>query len=528
MILEDGREIRVGARIEVWDAGRCLRVLRPTSAIGDLRFEDGVLRDGGAIDWDIRDVRVSLEGLVVLVVGGTRGIGRALAGACVLRGAKVIACGRAECDVTDARMVEAFIARHERIDVVVQCAALPGGDFREVQATNVTGAFHVASALVKRGGPGPFRFVGVSSGVTDTPVAGAAAYVTSKHALEGLVRALARDATSEALATSATFTAVQLGACPKPELALPALLAAIVAPAGEVHGRVLSGAPDPRAVDTTAANAFACALGPSPRALAAIANVGDLQLYPDPETTELRAAIADRYDVAFDRVVAGAGASDLLERCLRVLGRRGENIAFNTPTWPLFPELCRRIGLVPRRVPYVIDRQARRIDHALDAALAQIDRATRLVYLVSPSNPFGVAIDREPFARFLSVVPEHVTVIVDEAYGDYVERPDALRTVDFAKTDDRVVVLRSFSKLHGLAALRVGYAIAAPALAARLANAGLPFAVNAVAQAAAVAALGDDEHIARARAASRDDRRRSSPRSFPSDAPFFFTDEDGD
>ena len=96
MILEDGREIRIGERIEVWDAGRCLRVLRPNTPVSDLRFVEGCLRDGVSIDWDIRDEHVSLADRVVLVVGGTRGIGRALAAACELRGATVVACGRAE------------------------------------------------------------------------------------------------------------------------------------------------------------------------------------------------------------------------------------------------------------------------------------------------------------------------------------------------------------------------------------------------------------------------------------------------
>src|SRR5687768_13086554 len=118
MILEDGREIRAGARIEIWDAGRCLRVLRPSSAACELRYEDGSLRDGHAVDWDIRDVFVSLRDVVVLVVGGTRGIGRALAAACAARGAEVIACGRADCDVTDAAAVDALFARHPRIDVI--------------------------------------------------------------------------------------------------------------------------------------------------------------------------------------------------------------------------------------------------------------------------------------------------------------------------------------------------------------------------------------------------------------------------
>jgi len=216
MILEDGREIRVSDRIEVWDARRCVRVLRPAAG-EEVRVPDDLAFADGAF--------VSLAGLAVLVVGGTRGIGRALASACRVRGAEVIASGRSDCDVRDEGAVRAFVSRHERIDVVVQCAALPGGDFADVQATNVTGAFHVARALLDRGAP--CRFIGVSSGVTDTPVAGAPAYVASKHGLEGLVRALAREE------SAMTFTAVQLGACASPSHALPALLHAIVAPVGD-------------------------------------------------------------------------------------------------------------------------------------------------------------------------------------------------------------------------------------------------------------------------------------------------------
>ncbi len=521
LFLDDGREARVGDRVEVWDAGRCVRVLRPASPLGPVRFEGGFLRDGQGLDWDVRDVFLSLQGVAVLVVGGTRGIGRALAEACRRRGAEVSTCGRAACDVTDPAAVEAFLRAHARLDVVVYAAALPGGALGEVLDVNVAGALHVGRALLRRAER--CRFVGVSSGVVDTPVAGAAEYVASKHGLEGVVRAHARDAEG----TEVTFTAVRLGACPEPHLALAPLLGALVAPPGEVHGRVLSAAPMPRPIDTSQANEFASPLGPSPRALAAVAETTALARYPDPEALELRHALAARHDVELERVVVGAGASDLLERALRVLGERGERIVAHSPSWLLFPALCTRLGLALARVPYRIDRQARRIDHHLDAISARVDRSTRLVYLVSPSNPLGVALDEEPFARFFRALPSHVTVIVDEAYADYIVRSDALRADAWARSHDRIVVLRSFSKLHGLAALRVGYALASPALAARLAEAGLPFAVSAVAQAAACAALADEAHAARVREAALDARARAGPTAFPSDAPFWFDDDGG-
>jgi histidinol-phosphate aminotransferase len=159
-----------------------------------------------------------------------------------------------------------------------------------------------------------------------------------------------------------------------------------------------------------------------------------------------------------------------------------------------------------------------RIDHDLAAVLAAVDRSVRLVYLISPANPVGCALDVEPFARFLAALPAHVTVLVDEAYGEFITRGDAVDATTLTR-DRRVIAIRTFSKFYGLAGLRLGYAVAAPPLARELEYAAPPFGVTAAAQHAAVAALGDREHARRTHALIA--RGRSEhPSALISDAPF--------
>jgi len=487
-----------------------------------------------------------MDGRVILVVGGSRGIGRAVADECRRRGATVVATGRSDADVRDAAATEALVARvvetHGRVDVVVHSAAAGGSrepvweseDFADVMATNVTGAYHVARALLAwaKVSGARTRFVALSSEITVAPVANAAAYTTSKHALEGLVRALAADAADHGV--RATITAVRLGAhrtdmnqdasLPPPEDAVPLVIDAMTAPDEDVHGRVTSRRPSV-AIDRTGADLFASPVGPSPRVRAALARMAerdDLGRYPD---GDLRAAIAKAHAIDVTRVVVGAGASDLLERALRVLTRPGERIVANAPSWPLFPALCARVGLVTKRVSYTIDADRRRADHDLDGVARAIDATTRAVYLVSPSNPMGIAIDHDDFARFLARVPSPVKVIVDEAYADWITRPDALRATAFA---DRVVVLRSFSKLHALAALRLGYAVGPAPIVAALDEAGLPFAVSRAALVAGAAAIADEGHVERARRWVTEERERlmaacarEGVATLASDTPFF-------
>ncbi|HET9990749.1 MAG TPA: aminotransferase class I/II-fold pyridoxal phosphate-dependent enzyme, partial [Kofleriaceae bacterium] len=216
-------------------------------------------------------------------------------------------------------------------------------------------------------------------------------------------------------------------------------------------------------------------------------------------------------------IVLGAGASELIDRVLGVVLRPGERLVAHTPSWPLFPRLCAARMLDAITVPYRLAND--RVDHDLDAVLAAVDGTVRLVYLISPANPVGCALDAAPFARFLAALPPHVTVVVDEAYGEFVVRPDAVRAPAVTRTDPRVIAIRTFSKFHALAGLRLGYAVAAPGLSRALAAAALPFGVTAAAAYAAIAAIGDRDHARRTLAAI-ERGRALCPTALPSDAPF--------
>jgi histidinol-phosphate aminotransferase len=471
---------------------------------------------------------MAIDGRVVVITGGTRGIGRALARACVAAGAHVMVCARAAgepepgvvfvvCDVrVQTTVIAAALARWGRIDILVNNAAIASDDAGDVLATNIAGPLACSRAVLAANPRA--RIVNVSSGVAAVPRAGGAAYIASKHALEGLTRALACDF------PAATITAVELGAhrtglqplgAPA-EAAVPALLAALTAPG--VHGRVTHAWRAEWEVDTRGADALAHPLGPSRAARAALAEYaqhGALERYP--ALPPLAKLLAAEHGVALDAIVLGAGASELIDRVLGVVLCPGERLVAHTPSWPLFPRLCAARMLDAITVPYRLAND--RVDHDLDAVLAAVDGTVRLVYLISPANPVGCALDAAPFARFLAALPGHVTVVVDEAYGEFVVRGDALRAPAMTRTDPRVIAIRTFSKFYALAGLRLGYAIAAPPLAHAIAAAAPPFGVTAAAAHAAIAAIGDREHARRTLAAI--ERGRSLwPTALPSDAPF--------
>ena len=484
---------------------------------------------------------------VVVVTGGSRGIGRALVRACIERGARVVSAARTDvaewgalavtADVTVAadvaRIVATAVAAFGRIDVLVNNAGITDDDLASAMAVNAGGALACARAVLAVNPAA--RVVNVSSGLVGAPRAGAAAYIASKHALEGLTRALACDA------PAATVTAVQLGGhrtdlaasvyaadelatLPPPEAAVAALLHAMTAPAADVHGRVSApwrGELPP--LDLADADALAHPLGPSPRARAALvawAETGALATYPPVDGSPLGKLLAAEHRVPLDAIVIGAGASELIDRALGALLRAGEALVANAPSWPLFPHLCRARALTAVTVPYQL--RASRADHDLDACAAAVarDPTVRVVYLISPANPMGCALDDAPFARFVAALPPRVTVIVDEAYAEFATRSDALRAPAFARRGAPVIAIRTFSKFYGLAGLRIGYAVAPPPLARVLAAAAPPFGTTLGAQAAAAAALGDRAHAARTLARVASARTRLPLDHLASDAPF--------
>lgn len=235
-------------------------------------------------------------------------------------------------------------------------------------------------------------------------------------------------------------------------------------------------------------------LGPSPLALRAIREgLDELTRYPDGNGFELKAALARRCKVAPERITLGNGSNDILDLVARAYLAPGTNAVFSQYAFAVYPIAVQAVGAEGRAVP------ARDWGHDLDAMLAAIDEATRVVFLANPNNPTGTWFGPDALGRFLQRVPERVLVVLDEAYIEYAEGDDLPDGLDYLDAHPNLLVSRTFSKAYGLAGLRVGYGVCSAAIADVLNRVRQPFNVNALALAAARAALDDEDYLARSR-----------------------------
>ena len=237
-------------------------------------------------------------------------------------------------------------------------------------------------------------------------------------------------------------------------------------------------------------------LGPSPLAKIAMREaLEDAHIYPDGGGYRLRGAIAQSFDMEISNVVLGNGSNEIIELlCHTFLNRDAELIAAKH-AFVVYRLMATLFGAKYVEVP---DPE---FIHDLDAMADAITENTRLVFIANPNNPTGTMVDQAAIDRFMARVPEQVIVVFDEAYFEFLTTPpDVLR---YVREGRNVCVLRTFSKIHGLAALRVGYGLASKNIAALLQKARQPFNVNAIAQAGALAALADVEHIEKTLAVNR-------------------------
>jgi histidinol-phosphate aminotransferase len=240
--------------------------------------------------------------------------------------------------------------------------------------------------------------------------------------------------------------------------------------------------------------------GPLPAALDAMARAAaDLNRYPDGGTVRLHAALAARHDVAFDEVCAGAGADGCIDMLSQAILDPGDEIVCGWPSFPSYVIYARRQGAVARLVPL------NELRYDLDALLAAVTPRTKLAYICHPNNPTGTMNTLDELDHWFERVPEHVLTVVDQAYFEYIDRDDYPDAVErYLKDGRRAVVLRTFSKIYGLAGLRVGYAVGPRRCVAAMAKVRRPFDLTTTAQLAAVASMDDDAEIARRRAANAD------------------------
>jgi histidinol-phosphate aminotransferase len=213
-----------------------------------------------------------------------------------------------------------------------------------------------------------------------------------------------------------------------------------------------------------------------------------LNRYPDGGAYRLRAALAERLDVDINEVAHGAGADGVIGYLSLALLEPGDEVVFGWPSFASYMLDTLKLGAVPKPVPLR--------DHCydLEAMLAQIGPKTKIVYICNPNNPTGTMSSREELDAYFERVPEHVLTVIDQAYLEYIEEPDYPDAIEeYFKRGRRVAVLRSFSKIYGLAGLRVGYAVASKEICAAIAKVRPAFGVSSAAQEAAIASLtGDD------------------------------------
>ncbi len=246
-------------------------------------------------------------------------------------------------------------------------------------------------------------------------------------------------------------------------------------------------------------------LGPSPLAIEAIqAGLADLHVYPDGSGFHLKRAIGSHFDVQPEQVTLGNGSNDVLELVARAYLEPGVNAVFSEHAFAVYALATQAAGAAPKVVPArPADDPDMPFGADLEAMAAAVDEHTRVLFLANPNNPTGTWVEASDLRALLDDVPPHVIVVLDEAYTEYVDDPAFPNGIDLLAHYPNLVVTRTFSKIFGLAALRVGFAVSDPAIASLLDRVRHPFNVNALALRAAEAALDDHEFIARSREVNR-------------------------
>ena len=236
--------------------------------------------------------------------------------------------------------------------------------------------------------------------------------------------------------------------------------------------------------------------GPSPLALAAAREVlEDLGRYPEGSGWLLAGRLARLHGLERDRVTLGNGSNDVLDIIARVFLTPAHEAVFSQYAFAVYPIAVQAAGAKARIAPAHDGSKGPAYGHDLDAMYALVGPDTRLVFIANPNNPTGTWLESNALEAFISSLPAHVMVVVDEAYFEYVDKPGYPDASAWLQRFPNLIVTRTFSKAYGLAGLRVGYALSHPEVADLLNRVRHPFNVNMVAQAAALAALDDSEYL---------------------------------
>jgi histidinol-phosphate aminotransferase len=235
--------------------------------------------------------------------------------------------------------------------------------------------------------------------------------------------------------------------------------------------------------------------GPSPLAVAALRQaIPGVHLYPDGNAFYLKQKLAAKLGVETTHLVLGNGSNELIEFVGHALLEPDTNVVVSQYCFAIYPIVAKMFGAEVVTVP------ARHFGHDLPAMLHAITERTRIVFVANPNNPTGTLVAREEMIQFVNEVPDDVLVVLDEAYLEFLEEPLDLIPLIRLGARKNLILLRTFSKIYGLAGLRLGYGIASPELISALEKIRQPFNANLLAQTAALAALDDEEHVRKTRA----------------------------
>ncbi len=269
--------------------------------------------------------------------------------------------------------------------------------------------------------------------------------------------------------------------------------------------------------------------GPSPKAVSAINRaLSNLHRYPDGSCYYLTEALADKLNIKPGEIVLGNGSNEVIGLLVDAFLEPGEEVITSHPTFLMYQKFVQVQGGTTSAVPL------KDMNHDLEAILNKITEKTRIIFLDCPNNPCGTVIGKENFDAFLDKVPDHIIVVLDEAYVDFVDADERLDAYSYIKNDRPVVALRTFSKAYGLAGLRVGFGIMNEQTAGYLHRVRQPFNVNSLAQIGALAALEDDTHYQKTMKGTKDGMEWLSSeveklgcRPYPSQTNFFLIDVRG-
>jgi histidinol-phosphate aminotransferase len=231
-------------------------------------------------------------------------------------------------------------------------------------------------------------------------------------------------------------------------------------------------------------------LGPSPKAVAAIKKAAEwLNRYPDGSGFYLSQALTKKYGVDPGQIILGNGSNELIELVVRTFVQPGDEIISADPSFVVYTMITQAGGGTNVIV------QCKDMRHDLEAIAERITPKTKIVFIANPNNPTGTMNSQAEMDQFMERVPDQVIVTMDDAYCEYVTHADYPDSLDYLKSGKNVLVLRTFSKIYGLAGLRIGYGLTTPEIAGLMNKVRQPFNTNSLAQIGAVAALADRKHV---------------------------------